>query len=78
MLDGLALESMLLPALEGYLSPRKAKRKGYEVYGVNFGMSRQFQRHGRDGLKTTRIVSVTLRSRSYRPMARMALSSPTR
>lgn len=59
ILDSLALEAMLLPALEGYLSPRKDRRKGYEVYGINFGMSRQSNHHTqRDGLRTTRYISI--------------------
>ncbi|MBN2583892.1 MAG: hypothetical protein JXL80_12565, partial [Planctomycetes bacterium] len=34
ILDTLALEGMLISALEAYLSPRKPRRKGYEVYGI--------------------------------------------
>lgn len=59
ILDSLALEGMLLSALEGYLSPRKARRKGYEVYGVNLGMTRQVHHRSlRDGLRITRYISV--------------------
>jgi hypothetical protein len=59
VLDARALEGMLIYALEGYLSPRKARRKGYEVYGVSLGMTRDVHgRKRRDGLRVTRYVSV--------------------
>lgn len=59
VLDTHALEGMLVSAMEGYLSPRRTKRKGYEVYGINLGMTRDVQR-GRtpDGSRMTRYVSV--------------------
>jgi hypothetical protein len=59
VLDSRALEGMLICALEGYLSPRKPRRKGYEVYGINLGMARDVhrQRH-RGGISITRYVSV--------------------
>jgi hypothetical protein len=58
-LDPLALEAMVLSVLEGYLSPRKDRRKGYEVYGINFGAARQYRRHTpREGLRTTRSINV--------------------
>lgn len=59
VLDTQALEGMLISALEAYLSPRKTKRKGYEVYGINLGMSREVNRRvPRDGPRITRYVSV--------------------
>ena len=59
VLDAQALEGMLIAALEAYLSPRRPRRKGYEVYGVNFGMLREEQRRRRrGGLRVTRYVSV--------------------
>jgi len=59
VLDGQALEGMFIPALEGYLSPRPPRRKGYEVYGINLGMSRETRRKNiRDGIRITRYVSV--------------------
>jgi len=59
VLDPSALEAMLIPTLEAYLSPRPSRRKGYEVYGINLGMSREQQRRRRsDGLRITRYVSV--------------------
>lgn len=59
MLSEEALNDMLVCALEGYLSPRTSKRKGYEVYGVNLGMTRETfeQKKGR-GLRVTRYVAV--------------------
>jgi hypothetical protein len=55
-----ALEGMLLSALEAYLSPRGRRRKGYEVYGLAFGMVRQaFRRKVRHGITITRYVSLT-------------------
>ena len=54
-----ALTDMLVCALEGYLSPRRSRRKGYEVYGINLGMVRevrQLQRHR--GMMTTYYVAV--------------------
>jgi hypothetical protein len=59
ILDTIALEDMLIGALEAYLSPRKPRRKGYEVYGINLGMIREVPRsHRRDGVVLTRYVSV--------------------
>ncbi len=59
LLDAHALEGMLLAALEAYLSPRKSRRKGYEICGINLGMSREVHRRNpRDGLRITRYVSV--------------------
>ena len=58
-LDSRALEGMLICALEGYLSPKKPRRKGYEVYGINLGMTRDvLSRRHRDGVSITRYVSV--------------------
>jgi hypothetical protein len=59
VLDNRALEGMLLCALEGYLSPRKPRRKGYEVYGITLGMIRDAPRRTRpNGISITRYVSV--------------------
>lgn len=59
VLDSQALEGMLICALEGYLSPRKPRRKGYEVYGINLGMTRDVHtRRRRNGISITRYVSV--------------------
>ena len=58
VLDPQALEAMLIPALEAYHSPRGRRRKGYEVYGINLGMSREQQRRRSGGLRVTRYVSV--------------------
>ncbi|MBN1942367.1 MAG: hypothetical protein JW849_03640 [Phycisphaerae bacterium] len=59
VLDSLALEGMLISALEGYLSPRPQRRKGYEVYGVNLGMMRDVPHpRRRAGTRKTRYVSV--------------------
>jgi hypothetical protein len=59
VLDGQALEGMLLYALEGYLSPRRPRRKGYEVYGISLGMVRDVHRRRRGGaIAVTRYVSV--------------------
>jgi hypothetical protein len=59
VLDSLALEGMLISALEGYLSPRSKRRKGYEVYGINLGMMRDVpHKRRRAGTRKTRYVSV--------------------
>ncbi len=59
MLDSAALEAMLICALEAYLSPRRPRRKGYEVYGINLGMMREIRhRKFRDDVCITRYVSV--------------------
>jgi hypothetical protein len=59
VLDAQALETMLISAMEGYLSPRPPRRKGCEVYGVNLGMTRDVHHHRpRDGVRLTRYVSV--------------------
>ena len=59
LLDTHALQGMLIAALEGYLSPRKARRKGYEVYGISLGMTRNvYHKKFRDGVCVTRYVSV--------------------
>jgi hypothetical protein len=59
ILDSAALEGMLVCALEAYLSPRAPRRKGYEVYGVNLGMTRDVhRRRPLDGVCITRYVSV--------------------
>lgn len=59
VLDSLALEGMLVSALEGYLSPRSRRRKGYEVYGINLGMMRDVPHTPRHaGTRKTRYVSV--------------------
>ncbi|MBN1555766.1 MAG: hypothetical protein JXA11_13560 [Phycisphaerae bacterium] len=59
VLDSLAVEGMLISALEGYLSPRSKRRKGYEVYGVNLGMMRDVpHQRRRAGTRKTRYVSV--------------------
>jgi hypothetical protein len=59
LLDARALEGMLIYALEGYLSPRRPRRKGCEIYGITLGMSRDAdRRRGRDGVGITRYVSV--------------------
>jgi hypothetical protein len=39
-LERSALDDMLVACLEGYLSPRMGRLKGYEVYGLNLGMTR--------------------------------------
>jgi hypothetical protein len=59
VLEARALEGMLIYALEAYLSPRPPRRKGYEVYGIVMGMTRDID-HGRprDGVTITRYVSV--------------------
>lgn len=59
LLDAGALEGVLIASLEAYLSPRKPRRKGSEVYGICFGMTREVHhRRFRDGLCVTRYVSV--------------------
>jgi len=59
ILDGQALEGMLLCALEGYLSPKRPRRKGYEVCGICLGMTRDVpRRRRRNGVTVTRYVSV--------------------
>ena len=59
VLEARALEGMLICALEGYLSPRKARRKGYEVYGINLGMTREVRtRTRREGVRIKKYVSV--------------------
>ncbi len=59
MLNSSALESMLICALEAYLSPRGSRRKGYEIYGINLGMTRRVHhRNFRDSVCITRYVSV--------------------
>ncbi|MHC4982399.1 MAG: hypothetical protein ACYTF6_04425 [Planctomycetota bacterium] len=59
LLDTHALQGMLISALEAYLSPRRPGRKGYEIYGVNLGMSRSVpHKNVRDGVCITRYVSV--------------------
>ncbi len=59
VLDSQALEGMLIYALEGYLSPRRPRRKGYEVYGISLGMTRDvYRQKRRDGISVTRYVSV--------------------
>jgi len=59
VLDSAALEAMLICALEAYLSPRRPRRKGYEVYGINLGMVREVhRRRAHDGVRITRYVSV--------------------
>ena len=59
VVEALALEGLLICALEGYLSPRPSRRKGYEVYGINLGMTREVHhRKSGDGLRITRYVSV--------------------
>jgi len=61
MLDSYALQGMLISALEAYLSPRRPRRKGYEVYGINLGMARSVQHTKlRDGISITRYISVML------------------
>ena len=39
-LEKSALDEILVACLEGYLSPRMGRKKGYEVYGLNLGMTR--------------------------------------
>lgn len=48
-LDSNALDDMLLSTLEGFLSPRSGRRKGYEVYGLCLGMTKckQIKKTGR-------------------------------
>ena len=59
VLDSLALEGMLISAMEGYLSPRSRRRKGYEVYGINLGMMRDVpHKRQRTGTRKTRYISV--------------------
>jgi hypothetical protein len=59
MLDAAALESMLIAAMEAYLAPRKSRRKGYEIYGLSMGMTRDVPHtHPRNGVRMTRYVSV--------------------
>jgi len=59
VLETHALEGMLVSALEAYLSPRPQRRKGYEVYGVNLGMTRDVPHtSGPSGTRVTRYVSV--------------------
>ena len=59
ILDTRALEGMLICALEGYLSPRKPRRKGHEIYGITLGMTRDvYRRRLRDGICITRYISV--------------------
>lgn len=61
LLDTIALHGMLISALEAYLSPKKPRRKGYEVYGINLGMTRTVHhKKSRDGACMTGYVSVTL------------------
>lgn len=58
-LDTRALESMLLCALEAYLVPRQGRRRGYEVYGVLLGMTRDaLRRRPGGGTHVTRYVHV--------------------
>lgn len=59
VLDSRALEQMLVSCLEGYLSPRLPRRKGYEVYGLCLGMVRQTPpRRTRTQPRITRYLSV--------------------
>jgi hypothetical protein len=39
-LEKSALDEILVTCLEGYLSPRMGRKKGYEVYGLTLGMTR--------------------------------------
>jgi len=59
ILDPRALDDLLVCALEGYLSPKLNRRKGYEVYGLCLGMVRdEYTRARRNGIAITRYVSV--------------------
>ena len=58
VLDGHALEGMLIGAMEAYLSPRRPRRKGYEIYGINLGMVREERQRRRHGIAIARYVAV--------------------
>lgn len=47
-----ALDDMLVSCLEGYLSPRMGRLKGYEVYGLNLGMTRTVTKTSRRSGRT--------------------------
>jgi hypothetical protein len=59
ILDPAALDDLLLCAIEGLLSPKKGKRKGYEVYGVALGMVKtRTQARRRGGVSTRKAVYI--------------------
>ncbi|MFC2091356.1 hypothetical protein ACFLTD_01145 [Elusimicrobiota bacterium] len=59
VLDARALNDMLVATYEGYLAPRKKRRKGCEVYGLNMGMIRNTEVMAkRKGITIQRYVSV--------------------
>jgi hypothetical protein len=59
VLDPRALNDMLVATYEGYLAPRKKRRKGCEVYGLNMGMIRTTEVQAeRKGITIHRYVSV--------------------
>jgi hypothetical protein len=59
VLDDKALNDMLVAIYEGYLAPRKKRRKGCEVYGLNMGMIRSTEVQAkRKGITIHKYVSV--------------------
>lgn len=59
ILDPRALNDMLVAIYEGYLAPRKKRRKGCEVYGFNMGMIRTTEvEEKRKGISIHKYVSV--------------------
>ena len=58
-MDRRALEDLLIAAVEAYLSPRKGKRKGYEVVGICLGMTSSELREVRgQGMRTLTRVQI--------------------
>lgn len=58
-MDHRALEDLLIAVVEAYLSPRKGKRKGYEVVGICLGMTSSELREVRgQGMRTLTRVQV--------------------
>ena len=59
LLEARAIEDLLIPVMEGYLSPKAGTRKGYEVFGICLGMlsERSEERRG-SGLRYTQYVHI--------------------
>jgi hypothetical protein len=59
LLDPRALNDMLVAAYEGYMSPRRIRQWGYEVFGINLGMIREeFIRKKGSGMSTLQYVYI--------------------